>query len=254
MFPPLASLLHGGASWFAMNTKHALWLFVLLSGAPALAQPVSRPGTHELRLPDSGRRYTLVIPRGYDGSKPVPLVVALHYGGPQTPYISREFVAQLIAPALRDLGAIIVAPDNASNGWANRTAEQHVLELVSYIESTYNVDPKRTLLTGYSMGGMGTWYLAPRHPDIFEVAVPMAGRPQADSTSLDWRTPTHVLNSTDDERIPIADARAAVTALEARGAPIAITVLGGITHFDVPRYRFPLRGLIPWIERTWQPD
>ena len=221
-----------------------------IAQAPARAI-VTEPGVHQLTLPGSERRYTLILPRGYGNEKAVPLVMALHYGGPVTPYIGRGLLEQLVAPALDELGAIMVAPDSAADGWANPTAEQHVLELLSYIEAHYNVDSSRTLLTGYSMGAMGTWYLAPRHPELFEAAIPMAGRPQTDSTALDWRTPTYVINSTADELIPIGPTRAAVEVLRARGAPIEIAVIDGTTHFQIPQYRRHLRAAIPWLTDAW---
>lgn len=236
-----------------MISRIALGLLVFIGSANiALAQPiVTRPGTHELTLPGSERRYTLVIPRGYRDEESVPLVVSLHFGGPVTPFIGRSLIEQLIGPALAQLGAIIVAPDSAANGWANPTAEQHVIELLSFIEANYNVDPTRTLLTGYSMGAMGTWYLAPRHPELFEAAIPMAGRPQSDSTQLDWKTPTYVINSTADEVIPIEPTRAAAESLQAQGAPIEIIVVDEITHFQIPRYRRHLEAAIPWLEGVW---
>jgi predicted peptidase len=212
---------------------------------------VTRPGTHELTLPGSERRYTLVIPRGYSGDKAVPLVMSLHYGGPLIPYIGRGLLDQLVEPVLKELGAIMVAPDSAADGWANPIAEQHVIELLSFIEANYNVDPRKTLLTGYSMGAMGTWYLAPRHPELFEAAIPMAGRPQADSTELEWKTPTLVINSTADELIAIEGTRAAVESLQAQGAPIEIVVIDNVTHFQIPLYRRHLKAAIPWLEGVW---
>jgi predicted peptidase len=231
----------------------ATGLLVLIcgTGIAAAQQAVTRPGTHELTLPGSERRYTLVIPRGYSGDEPVPLIMSLHFGGPVTPYIGRSLLEQLIEPALDELGAIIVAPDSAANGWANPTAERHVVELLEYIEANYNVDKARTLLTGYSMGGMGTWYLAPRRPDLFEAAIPMAGRPEAGSTGIDWQTPTYVINSRADELIPFERARSAVESLQARGAPIELVAIDGVTHFQIPRYRRYLRAAIPWIEDVW---
>ena len=227
-------------------------LSLLVFSSSAFGQSIiTKPGMHELTLPGSERRYTLVIPRGYSESEAVPLVMSLHYGGPITPYIGRGLLEQLVEPVLDELGAIIVAPDSAASGWANPTAEQHVIELLNYIEANYNVDPKRTLLTGYSMGAMGTWYLAPRHPEIFEAAIPMAGRPQADSTDLDWRTPTYVINSSADELIPIEPTRAAVESLRAQGAPIEIMIIDEVTHFQIPRYRRHLRSAIPWLEGVW---
>src|SRR5215469_1209454 len=36
-------------------------------------------------------------------------------------------------------------------------------------------DPKRTYLTGVSMGGYGSWYLASTHPGKFAAVVPICG-------------------------------------------------------------------------------
>jgi len=229
-----------------------LLLLSCVAGTVGAQSPVSTPGMHALTLPGSERRFTLVIPAGYDGSEAVPLVMSLHYGGNVTPFYGRGLLEQLVEPVLEELGAIIVAPDSAANGWANPTAEAQVLELLEYVESNYNVDSNRTLLTGYSMGAMGTWYLAPRHPELFEAAIPMAGRPQADSTGLDWRTPTYVINSAADELIALEPTREAVEMLQAKGAPIQIAVIdAGITHYQIPRYRPYLEAAIPWIRDVW---
>lgn len=230
-------------------------LLVAAWQAAAHAQPVaSAPGIHELSLPDSGRRYTLVLPAGYDAAVPAPLVVSLHYGGRVSPYYGRGLLQQLILPALGGLGAIVVAPDNAADGWANETAEAQVLEFVDYIEAHYNVDPRRTLLTGYSMGAAGTWYLAPRHPDRFAAAIPMAGRPPPGSAQLDWQTPTYVINSRADELIEIEPAAATVEALKAKGAPISMTIIDGVTHYQIPSYRPHLQAAMVWLEEVWSRD
>ena len=97
----------------------ALLLSSLLSLSAATAQDgegsaATTPGYHELTLPDAGRRYTLVIPAGYTGQEAVPLVVSLHYGGGGTPFYGRGLLESLIEPALRELGAILVAPDSAA--------------------------------------------------------------------------------------------------------------------------------------------
>jgi len=212
---------------------------------------VTPPGTYEMTLPDVDRRYTLVIPDGYTGQESVPLVVALHYGGQVTPFYGRGLLDQLIEPVLRDLGAIMVAPDSAAGNWANPEAEQHVLELMDYIEAHYNIDPNKTLLTGYSMGGGGTWYLAPRHPERFQAALPMAGRPQPDSTSIDWKTPTYLIHSTADEIVPLESTRTAVEQLRARGAAMELVVVDGISHYQIPRFQPHLKAAIPWILETW---
>jgi pimeloyl-ACP methyl ester carboxylesterase len=43
------------------------------------------------------------------------------------------------------------------------------------VMAEYATDPDRVYLTGISMGGNGSWYLAYRHPDRFAAGVPLCG-------------------------------------------------------------------------------
>ena len=212
---------------------------------------VTVPGTYEMTLPDAERPYTLIIPDGYTGEEPVPLIVSLHYGGRVTPFYGRGLLESLIEPVLRDLGAILVGPDSAAGDWANPVAEEHVLELMDYIGGQYNIDPSKTLLTGYSMGGRGTWYLAARHPERFKAAIPIAGLPQRDSTTIDWQTPMYVIHSAADQVLPLEPNRQAVEQLRARGAAIDLIVVDDISHNNVPGFQPYLRAAIPWIQEAW---
>ena len=240
-----------------MRFSAALSLALVLVPAAVNAQtestvPTRAPGIHELVLPDAGRRYTLAIPNDYTGQEPAPLIVSLHYGGTVTPFYGRGLIDTLLAPALGELDAIIVAPDSAAGNWANPTSEQHVLELLDYIEANYNIDTDKTLLTGYSMGGGGTWYLAPRHPERFKAAIVMAGRPQDDSMSFDWQTPIYVIHSTADQVVPFESTEATVEQLRAQGVSIDLVVVDGISHYEIPRYRPYLLAAVPWIQQAWQ--
>jgi predicted peptidase len=228
-----------------------LWNAGAVSAQTDASVSITAPGIYEMTLPDAARRYTLVIPDGYTGQNPTPLIVSLHYGGEVTPFYGRGLLDSLIEPVLRDLGAIIVAPDSAAGNWANPTSEQHVLELMDFIEAHYNIDANKTLLTGYSMGAGGTWYLTPRHSDRFKAALAVAGRPQADSMSFDWKTPMYLIHSTADEIIPLESTQITVEQLQSQGAFIHLVVVDGITHYEIPRYRPHLRAAVPWIQQVW---
>src|SRR5262249_58742161 len=70
-------------------------------GAPPEPAELPRraPGVHEgtASLPGGGTlRYTLSVPEGYDSKRPVPLVVALHYGGDVTPFYGRGMIDGLV--------------------------------------------------------------------------------------------------------------------------------------------------------------
>ena len=213
------------------------------------------PGIHELTL-DNGQRYTIAIPAGYTGAEPVPLVMALHYGGTVTPFYGRGLLEGLVEPALRDLGAIIVAPDAAASNaggvaWATPEGETVVLHVMDVIEAEYNIDLGKTLLTGYSMGGMGSWYIGGRNQERFTAVLPMAGRPQSDSVEIDWMIPMYIIHSRDDELIDVGPTETAVSQLRFHGATIELVIVDGITHYETNRFMEPLRDAIPWIEQAW---
>src|SRR5690606_16073385 len=127
-------------------------------------------------------------------------------------------------------------------------------ELVEHVVATYNIDTRKTLLTGYSMGGAGTWYLAARHPDVFRAAIPISSRPQDAAARFEWATPTYVIHSTADELIPLQSTEAHVAALRARNAPVRLTVVEGLTHFQMAGFRPHLRAAVPWVREAWERD
>ena len=198
------------------------------------------------------QRYTIAIPTGYTGNKPVPLILALHFAGHGTPFYGRVVLEELVEPALRGLGALIVAPDCTGDGWSEPQSETDVLALLDYVSNNYAVDVNRILVTGYSMGGSGAWFLAARHPDRFSAAVVMSGWPSTEVERVDWQVPIYVIHSRHDELIPLEPTQYTVNSLAEQGVEIKMMVLDGITHFETYRFVEPLRSVVPWIERVWR--
>lgn len=144
-----------------------------------MQQSLPDQGIHEmvLKLKDGYfLSYTVSVPFFKPG-KPVPLVLALHYGGEVTPYYGRTFLEMLVDPAFKKLGAIIIAPDCPGESWTDTKSEAVVLELLDFLKNSWPVDTNRIIVTGFSMGGTGSWFLAERHPDIFSAAIPVAAYP-----------------------------------------------------------------------------
>ena len=202
-------------------------------------------------LQPGDKRYSIAYPAGYPPDEPVPLILALHFAGHGTPYYGRTILEQLVEPALGDLGAVIVSPDCTADSWSNPQSEADVLSLLDYISNRCNVDPGKILVTGYSMGGNGAWYLAARNPDRFSAAVVMSGWPPAEIGQLDWQIPVFVIHSRNDEFMPIEPTQDAVNILAEQGVEIEFTILDGITHFETYRFIKPLNAVIPWIEGLW---
>jgi len=210
------------------------------------------PGIHEQIFSPRDQRYTIAIPRAYTGAEAMPLVVALHYGGPVTPFYGKGILAGLVEPALRELGAIVVAPDCQHTNWTNPQSEAGIVALLEHLQAHYTIDARRTLLTGYSLGGSGTWYLAARNQDKFAAAIPMAGWPQPDSADVEWKIPLYAIHSRQDELLPFEQTEQVVHQLKDRGVAVDLVLLDGITHYETERFVKPLRAAVPWIRSVWE--
>lgn len=63
--------------------------------------------------------------------------------------------------------------DSDPRGW--NTIADEVMGMVDTVLAKYKGDAKRVYLTGLSYGGMGTWYLASKHPEKFAAIAPVVG-------------------------------------------------------------------------------
>lgn len=208
------------------------------------------PGTHQLTHKlSSGTelRYTIDIPQSYDGSKRVPLIFALHYGGKVTPWYGKGIVEILVRPAFKELEGIIVSPDSIAGSWTNETNEMAVLELMSHIKQTYNIEGRQVILTGFSMGGAGTWYIGGRNQDLFCAVLPVAGRPQVEIE--DWFIPVYVIHSKADTVVPYEPAAAYAKKMKDAGFDFTFHSVADITHFNTPAFADPLREAMPWLKK-----
>lgn len=205
----------------------------------------------EHTLQPGNLRYSLALPGETSVDQPRPLILALHFAGHGSPFYGKLILTELVEPALRELGAIIVAPDCTGPDWTHSQSEKDVLTILSHIHEIYNVDPDRILITGYSMGGIGTWYLAARHQEIFSAALIMAGTPPPNITEVDWRIPLLIIQSQQDEMMPVQPTEIAVQQLKSNGKEVELILLEGVTHFETWRYSVPLCASVPWIQKAW---
>ncbi len=70
------------------------------------------------------------------------------------------------------------------DGWYFDEAEVDYWSVWREVAQAYRLDPRRTQITGYSMGGFATYQLGLAHPDLYAGAVTLAGPPQC-GVSLD---------------------------------------------------------------------
>ncbi len=238
-----------------MPTK-LLAAFVLVPIALSFGQSVSptpalSPGVHSLTLRRADEppiHYAISIPPNYSTSTRVPLVLALHYGGDPAG-AGRGVLEILVRPALTELGAIIIAPDSLGGGWDSVVNERAVKLLLDTVLASYSIDRRKILVTGFSMGGTGTWHFASKYPERFSAAVPVAGRPPASIEG--WRLPVLAIHSRNDQVVPIGPTEARIADLRKSGANAELITLTGITHYETYRFVDGLRRAVPWLKEIW---
>jgi poly(3-hydroxybutyrate) depolymerase len=119
---------------------------------------------------DGSVQYFAVNPqKAAPGGRRPALFVSLHGAGV-------EAIGQADAYGPKDWG-VLVAPTNRRpfgfdwEDWGRLDA----LEVLDLAQREFGTDPRRTYLTGHSMGGHGTWHLGVTFPDRFAAIAPSAG-------------------------------------------------------------------------------
>ena len=235
--------------------QRLLLVAIVLGLAHAAQAQSARPRVEHRAFPISDlveMTYAISIPSDYNGTEPRPLVLALHPGGARSAYYGSMNMRQIFEPALRDLGAIFIAPDAPTRRWTTDTADEAVMNLLEVVLGEYAIDRNRILITGFSLGGRGTWFMATRHPDFFTGAIPIAGSPPDDKLDALGDMPIHIIHSREDEVVPFGPAEATAQALKARQHSVRFTALDGIGHFAMGGYVDALRDAGIWMMEQWK--
>jgi predicted peptidase len=190
--------------------------------------------------------YRVFVPTGYDGSRPVPLVVALHGLGSSEDTWMDGYQQQL--PALAEkYGYIAVSPlgyrpdgfygfSYGTDGASRRKqefSEQDVMQVLSRVRQQYKIDASRIYLMGHSMGAIGTWFLAAKYPDIWAALGPIAGTGNPQSVARIRHLPQFVVHGDADPTVPVAGSRNMVAEMKRLEANHVYVEVPGGNHVDI---------------------
>ena len=226
--------------------------FIMSVGAAAAQAPFVPPNVDTRFLEPAGEppiAYSISVPDSYSPSRPVPLILALHFGG-DPEGAGRAVLEMLVAQGLDGLGAIMVAPDSKGGAWSSAANEHAVNLLLEDVVKQYNIDRKKMAVTGFSMGGTGAWYYGTKYPDRFSAVIPIAGTPPQSASQ--WRLPVLAIHSRDDEVVPIAPTQQFIAELKKKGVRADMIELSGIHHHQTYRFVDGLKGAVPWLKELWK--
>lgn len=123
-----------------------------------------------------------------------------------------------------------------------------VKELVeSYIEKE-KIDRRRVYVVGLSMGGMATFDIVCRWPELFAAAVPICGGVNPARLAEAAKVPFRIFHGDADDVVPVENSRGAYTALRRVGARVEYIEFPGVNHGSwVPA--FGREDFMEWIFR-----
>lgn len=201
--------------------------------------------------------YQLYVPRGYDPAERWPVILFLHGAGER----GSDGLLQTevgLGSAIRRYPArwpaIVVLPQSPADSSWQGDAASAALAALDATHEELSTDPDRVYLTGMSMGGNGTLYLAYHHPERWAAIVPVCGwvdrggrlpvAPEGDGSPFERvadrirGVPVWLYHGDEDAVVPVEESRELAAALRAAGANVRYTELEGVGHnsWD-PAYR-----------------
>jgi predicted peptidase len=138
-------------------------------------------------------RYVVSVPADRSARRSWPIILFLHGSnerGDDGVAQSKVGLARAVREHPERFPAVVVMPQSRpENDWTSPAMEAQILAALDASSREFHGDPQRTYLTGFSMGGYGTWALAAKYPKRFAAIVVVCG-------GIQWPTPRKI---TDEE-------------------------------------------------------
>jgi predicted peptidase len=221
-------------------------------------------------------RYRILYPLDYKPGKKYPVVVFLHGSGERGTDNEKQLVhgSKLFAdPANRKkFPAFVIFPQcPPDEGWSRMRMERKtekgpvlrqyptgqpmgtalllVTQLLDSLVKSRLADSRRIYEGGLSMGGMGTFEILWRRPDLFAAAFPICGGgAESQAAVYGKKFPVWVFHGSDDAVVDVNESRRMVAALKAAGAKVRYSEYPGVNHNSWDN-AFAEKDLLPWLFR-----
>ena len=198
--------------------------------------------------------YRMYVPTAYNGSKPFPLIIALHgLGGTEDSFF--DSYDKAFPPLAEQHGYIVASPlgyrVDGGYGWGlgnppadpttrqnQERSEQDVMQVLQIVRQQYKIDDSRIYLMGHSLGAIGTWKLAPKYPEIWAAIAPISGQGQPATLERIKDVPEIIVHGDDDRTVNVQGSRTMVAKLKEMGTEYKYIEVPGGSHGGVPAPNF----------------
>jgi len=198
-------------------------------------------------------RYQVYVPVNYTTSQTWPVILYLHGAGERGTDGIRQTLIGLGSAVRNDarrFPALVIYPQAPPDSSWTGVVAQAALAALDSVQREYRTDPDRVYLTGLSMGGNGTWYIAYRHPERFAAIAPVCGWvtsipmftghssvvPPESGAAFETLArklrdvPTWIFHGEIDPVVPVSESRQAHEALRAAKGNVRYTEYLGTAH------------------------
>jgi len=194
---------------------------------------------------DAEQPYALYLPPRFDPQKAYPLVISLHGAGSNHRLNLRRVFGKSNAPGETDVEAsryfppwpdvdfIVASPFCRGSMGYQGVAEKDVYDVLADVKDRFPIDENRIYLTGLSMGGGGTLWVALTRPDIWAAIAPVCPAPPEDAEILApnaLHLPVRLCQGGDDPVVKPENVRGWAKRLEAAGANVEYIEYPGVKH------------------------
>ena len=226
------------------------------------------------------RFFVYAPPRRDRLAEKLPVILYLHGGGERGKdglAATQVGIGPVVQGTLGYFPFVVVFPQCDPSGfWALPDMAERAMEALEIALREYNGDPERVYVTGNSMGGFGTYYLAARYPGRFAALAPICGGikpppwvrvpkearlidldrdPYSQMAAKLGQTPTWIFHGKRDPLVPVAMSRKMAAALRQAGGIVRYTEWPSTGHSaEEPTYAQP--ELFEWFlkQRLGQPS
>ncbi len=145
-----------------------------------------------------------------------------------------------------DMPAFVIVPimDESVNQWtagiyrdadpAHPAPIDHAALLTRSVIGNFPIDPARVYVTGYSMGGIGTFAALSRYPNLFAAGIAICGGwPSGDAKAFIHK-PLWAFHGAADKVIPVSQTRNVIEEIRKEGGSPRYTEYAGVGHDSWP--------------------
>src|SRR5690242_1352399 len=195
-------------------------------------------------------KYQVFVPEDWTKNKKWPVILFLHGAGERGDdgLVQTEVgIGTAIRRYRSRFPAVVVMPQCRKDMWWADSMADIAMAALAEAQKEFHGDANRVYLTGLSMGGYGTWYLAGKYPGKFAAIAPICGgilmpdmarQQSADDNSpyteaakkIGSKTPVWIFHGGDDPVVPVTESRRMNDAMKALGGEVHYTEYPGVGH------------------------